>query len=140
MSIVDFDLNRRGDLMGPEFFSPNRIAENHLDTGVHAYWPCWGTTPGLLEMSMLRLELEPGAHTTLNNLPGPGFFFLSNGEGRVAGLQNQMKNGIVFDGSTPQEAGWLSDQLIIQGVPVVNTSKDEKLVLTIDFQQEVHFD
>ena len=49
------------------------------------------------------------------------------------------KLGIIeFDGSTPEEAGWLSQELITQGVPVENTSKTDPLVLTIDFQQEVH--
>lgn len=135
-SLLDFDLNWRTDIMRA-LFSPNAVANQYCSDGVHAFWSGHGKMPGELNTAILRLELQPGAKTTLKGLPGTGFFFLSAGKGKVAGLDCRLEQGIEFDGSVPSECGWLTSQLINDGVPVENTGS-EPFVLTIDFQQEVH--
>lgn len=136
MGLLDFNLNIRPDFMS-EFFSPNAPAEEHMDTGVNAFWSCHGPCPQPLQTSILRLELEPGAHTLLKRLPSSGYFFLSQGRGEVAGLKPRLEMGLKFDGYVPCEAGWMSQQLVTGGVPVKNTSNSEPLVLTMSFQKEV---
>jgi len=136
ISLMDFDLNRRTDLM-QALFSPNAPAPDFSDTGVNGFWSCHGECPGELETSILRLEMEPKAKITMNGLPSSGFFFLSAGQGRVAGLKNRFLRQIDFDGKVPSECGFLTDQVITAGVEVENTGT-VPFVATFDFQREVH--
>lgn len=135
-SLMDFDLNRRGDIM-QAFFSPNTRADQYCSDGVHAFWSGHGKMPGDLETSILRLEVEPGAETTLHGLPSSGFFFLSAGQGQVAGLKNRLLQNIRFNGNVPPECGFLTQQGITAGVKVKNTG-GKPFVVTFDFQKEVH--
>jgi len=136
MGKMDFDLNRRTDLMAA-FFSPNAQADQFCDDGVNAFFSCHGACPGKLETAILRVEVKPGAKTTLRGLPSSGYCFLSQGKGRVAGLNLRLLNGLKFDGSIPREGAFLTHQLVTAGVPIENTGK-EPFVVTIDLQKEVH--
>lgn len=136
-SLVNFPLNQQSDEFIDGLFRRSRRADEYCDDGVEATWDIHGPTDRDLPTSSLRLVVQPGASTILRGLPSSGAFFLSAGAGRVCKLNNRFLEGINFDGSPSEEAGWITDPAIKEGVPVTNTGS-ELMVVTFGFQAEVH--